>query len=256
MSLLAPKALLLDFGGVVVQTVHRATWAQDLAVEVHALLRGCGCDELSVDDVRRDILAGAAADSGWKNAMSRLREPAELTVAQFWGDFVAVDWPVRARAIVTSQAWLLCRRMGELRSDRHARNGLPELLSWCGEHAIPVAVVSNALSGVVHRDWLAAAGLDKHFALQIYSDEVGIRKPHPEMIGLTCRALGVAPSEIWYVGDNFDRDVVCGRRAGVGATILMTARDTYNAPYEVADQPDAVVADPLELLEILKGTAA
>ncbi|GAB2954708.1 hypothetical protein GCM10027280_48940 [Micromonospora polyrhachis] len=252
MSLISPRALLLDFGGVVVQTVHRAGWADDLAAEVCALLHRCGCTRLDTAAIRRDLLAGAAADSGWKNAMSRLPTPAELTPAMFWGDFVAVDWPPQARAIVTSQAWLLCRRMGELRSQRHARNGLADLLAWCGEQKLPVGIVSNALSGVVHRDWLAHAGLDRHFALQIYSDEVRIRKPHPDMIGIGCRSLGVSPDQVWYVGDNFDRDVVCGRRAGVGATILMTARDTYDRPYEVADEPDAVVADPADLLVLLK----
>ncbi|NUT32729.1 MAG: HAD family hydrolase [Hamadaea sp.] len=248
-----PRALLLDFGGVVVQTVHRDTWADDLAAEVAAMLHACGCRDLGLDEIRRDVVAGAKADSAWKNAMSRTTDPAELTPVMFWADFVAVDWPVQARAVVTSQAWLLCRRMGELRSVREARSGLGELLTWCAERQLPVAIVSNALSGVVHRDWLASAGLDKLFALQVYSDEVAIRKPHPEMIGIACRSLGVPPADSWYVGDNFDRDVVCGRRAGVGATILMTARDTYDRPFEVAAEPDAVVADPAALLELLKG---
>ncbi|GAB3137320.1 hypothetical protein GCM10027290_02850 [Micromonospora sonneratiae] len=253
MTLTPPRALLLDFGGVVVQTVHRANWADDLAAEVYALLDGCGCRQFDTTAVRRDILAGAAADSGWKNAMSRMPTPSELTPVMFWRDFVAGDWPDQARAIVTSQAWLLCRRMGELRSERRARHGLVDLLAWCTGRGLPVGVVSNALSGVVHRDWLAHAGLEKHFALQIYSDELGIRKPHPDMIGIGCRSLGVQPGQAWYVGDNFDRDVLCGRRAGVGATILMTARDTYDLPYEVAAEPDAVVADPAELLVLLKG---
>ncbi|MFF3867659.1 HAD family hydrolase [Micromonospora sp. NPDC001898] len=246
-----PRALLLDFGGVVVQTARRDTWVTDLATEVVAMLGAAGCTELTIDDVVRDVRAAAAADSAWKNAMSRLSAPAELTWRVFWSEFVAADWPDQARALVTSQAWFLCRRQGELRSTRVARNGIEDLLRGARERDIPVAIVSNAMSGIVHRDWLAQAGLDKDLALQLYSDELGIRKPNPEMIRLACRALAVAPSDAWYVGDNFDRDVVCGRRAGVGVTVLMTARSTHDLPFVVAQTPDAVVDDPAELLRLL-----
>lgn len=249
-----PRALLLDFGGVVVQTEHRSGWAAELAAEVFGMLDAAGCTALTVEDVKRDIVAAAKADSAWKDAMSRVAEPAELTWRMFWSEFVAADWPQQARAVVTSQAWLLCRRKGELRSDRVARKGIEDLLTGARERGIPVAIVSNALSGIVHRDWLARAGLDKDLALQIYSDEVGIRKPNPEIIRLACRALGITPQEAWYVGDNFDRDVVCGRRAGIGTTVLMKARDTYDRPFVVAQTPDAVVDDPAGLLLLLADT--
>jgi FMN phosphatase YigB (HAD superfamily) len=67
---------------------------------------------------------------------------------------------------------------------------------------------------------------------------------------MAARALSVDPADCWYVGDNYDRDVVCGRRAGVGGTILMRPagrRDPAARP-----QPDAEVADGLELLDLLR----
>lgn len=256
MSLPRPRALLLDFGGVVVTTTRRPAWAADLAAEVLVLLNAAGATGLDADAVERDIRSGAAADSAWKNAMSRLPRPAELTPRMFWADFVAGDWPPAARAVVTGQAWLLCRRMGQLRSGRTMRPGLPALLTAAAQAALPVVVVSNALSGVVHRDWLERAGLDKQFAFQLYSDEVGLRKPNPEIIWLACQGLGLEPVDVWYVGDNFDRDVTCGRRAGVGATILMVDHGTNDRPYPVTAQPDAVVDDPDGLLGLLRETLA
>lgn len=86
-------------------------------------------------------------------------------------------------------------------------------------------MVSNAHSGRSHRTLLREAGLEDHFGVQVYSDEVGIRKPHPEMIALAARALGTVPERCWYVGDTQDRDVVAGRRAGVAA-VLLTATTT------------------------------
>lgn len=250
-ALRRPQALLLDFGGVVVETTSRPTWRDELTTEVHRQLVAAGITQLSLDDVRIDLDAGCAASSAWKNAMSRPRDALEMTHRQFWGDFVAPDWPVAARELVLSHATWLCKVMGELRSERAIRPGMEKLLDAADAKGVLVGIVSNALSGVVHRELLERVGLQDRFALQVYSDEVGYRKPNPEMIWIATRALQLDPQHCWYVGDNFDRDVVCGRRAGVGGTILMEAAKTYQLPYRVRDQADVVVADPLGLLELL-----
>lgn len=248
LELIRPHALLLDFGGVIVTTATRPTWTRDLALEIQPELG------ISLDDVQADIEAGASADKHWKNAMSRPAAPRELTHAEFWGDFVAADWPDAARQWVIANATALCRRMGELRQTRTIRPGMDELLQAATDFGITVVVVSNALSGRVHRDHLEAQGLTSRFALEVYSDEAGVRKPNPEMIRIATRELGLTTGQIWYVGDNFDRDVVCGRRAGAGATILMEAKGTYDTPFAVRAVPDAVVADPFELRDLLLKT--
>lgn len=250
-QLIRPAALLLDFGGVVVATTNRPSWPEELAAELHRDLTAAGCHELSHEDIVSDLKAAAAADSHWKNAMSRPAAPAEMTAHRYWTQFVAADWPPAALAFVTAHALVLCHRQGELRQDRETRPGMDELLDAADGFGLPVAIVSNALSGSVHRDYLRNTGLDKRLALQVYSDEAGVRKPNPEMIHLAARALGVPASRTWYVGDNFDRDVLCGRRAGVGASVLMEARGTYERPYVVRVRPDAVVADPYGLRDLL-----
>ncbi len=68
---------------------------------------------------------------------------------------------------------------GELRQDRRIRPGIPELLDAADGLGIPCAVVSNSLSGAVHRDFTAATGLDAKLAFEVYSDEA-VRKPNPE----------------------------------------------------------------------------
>ncbi|MGW2592517.1 HAD family hydrolase [Streptomyces sp. NPDC001515] len=250
-QLIRPTALLLDFGGVVVATTNRPSWAEELAAELHRDLVAAGCDALSTDDIAGDLRAAATADAHWKNAMSRPAAPVEMTAHRYWTEFVAADWPPAALAFVTAHAAVLCRRQGELRQDRETRSGIDELLDTADRFGIPVAIVSNALSGAVHRDYLRATGLDKRLALQVYSDEAGVRKPNPEMIHLAARALGTTAAHTWYVGDHFDRDVLCGRRAGVGGCVLMEARGTYERPYAVRAEPDAVVADPDGLRDLL-----
>ncbi|MFA1540655.1 HAD family hydrolase [Actinomadura monticuli] len=251
MTLPKPRALLLDFGGVLVETSRRPGWSAALAKEVHASLIRAGCHALDVAAVETDIKAGVAADRCWKDAMSRPYAPPEMTHAAFWGDYVAADWPASARQLVIAHATPLCKRMGELRQERRIRPGIPELLDAADGLGIPCAVVSNSLSGAVHRDFTAATGLDGKLAFEVYSDEVGVRKPNPEMIWIATRALGIEPAVAWYAGDNFDRDVVCGHRAGVGGNILMVAKGTYDVPYEVRSRPDAIVDDGHGLLELL-----
>jgi len=98
--------------------------------------------------------------------------------------------------------------------------------------------------------------LTERFEAQIYSDEVGIRKPNPEMIHLGAQAAGVRTEKSWYVGDNFDRDVLCGVRAHVGGNILMEARSTYDLAYDLPIKADAVVADGWGLLNLLEESTA
>lgn len=246
-----PGALLLDFGGVVVETVRRAGWLEELTAEVLRRLARAGFTALTADDIATDIRAGAKADSHWKNAMSRPYAPEEMTHVRFWCDFVAADWPAHAREFVRTEATPLCKLMGELRSERHLRPGIEDLFAAARERGVRIGIVSNALSGAVHRDYMDEHGLADQVGVQVYSDEVGVRKPNPEMIALAARALNVPEECCWYVGDNFDRDVVCGRRAGVGATVLMEAKGTYERPYVVRDNPQAIVADPKELLQLL-----
>ncbi|QAY59199.1 HAD family hydrolase [Microbacterium protaetiae] len=243
--LTTPQGLLLDFGGVIVQSERATGWQQDLGAEVHGLLVQRLGAQLAPGRRRivGDITAGTAGAGKWRDAMSRPFAPSELGWESFWGDFVAADWPAGAREVVVRNAQELCRRLTEVKSHRVTRPGIPELLTTARHRGIPVAIVSNALSGQVHRDFLADNGLTGYVDAQIYSDEVGIRKPNPRMIELGAQAIGVPVAACWYVGDNFDRDTVCGRRAGVGANIIVEARSTYELPYDLAEHPDAVVAD-------------
>ena len=253
------QALLLDFGGVLVDGVTRPGWPARLATVIgvfaavavlfgavgaaadgeHGIGGSKGCTQPSTP-----IFSAYACTY----AMCRPWAPAELSHAEFWSDFVAADWPVAARAVVVGYATELCHRLGRLIHDWALRPGVPELLAEMAMRGIPVAVASNTLCGAVHREFLAGAGLADRFAAQVYSDEAGVRKPNPELIATAANAVGVPVGDAWYVGDTWSRDVLCGRRAGVGRTVLMRSlrTDTDVGYRRVA--PDLVVPDPAGLL--------
>ena len=247
----APAALLLDFGGVVVTTVSRATWSQELAEDVVARAATLGA-RLDAGSVAESLRAGRSALSMWKNAASRRLAPRELAPAEIVGDFLLADLPDPVRRTIALDAGELLATMATLVSEHHQRPGIDELLAECAARRIPLGIVSNAHSGRAHRAILADLGLDRFFGVQVYSDEVGIRKPHPGMIRLAAEGLGIAPPQAWYVGDTLDRDVVAGRRAGVGAVVITRDRRTDTPPFRIAEAPDLVLETPEGLIAPLR----
>jgi len=251
----APRALLLDFGGVIFQTRKRIEGRDDVAASIVARAARAG-HRIDVATVRASLDAALTALGHWKHASSRRLEPREMTHREVVGDFIAADLPARIRALLVAEAGEVLEDMNVLISDHEVRPGIPELLALAQERGIPLGIVSNAHSGRSHRRLLATHGLAGAFAVQVYSDEVGMRKPHPRMIELASAALGVSPADAWYVGDTQDRDVVAGRRAGVGAVVLTASKHTDNPPFGVADTADAVFPTPEGLYEALRAAEA
>jgi N-acetyl-D-muramate 6-phosphate phosphatase len=251
-----PRALLLDFGGVIVDGEHRKGWHDTLAETICTLMRSRLPSAPPLATITADLLAGVSAYGRWCDAMCRPYAPSELRHDQFWSDFVASDWPAAAREVVLGHAATLCHRLGEVYHTWHLRPGMRELLAEAAGAGVLLAIVSNTLYGTAHRDFLERAGLADRFPVQIYSDEVGMRKPNPELVLRAVRALGVAPEQAWFVGDTLSRDVLCGRRARVGATVLMHSSRTEYDLLAPAARPDYVVADPYELRVLLRREAA
>lgn len=242
-----PRALLLDHGGVLSRSVKRPERLPAFADHVLALAGGLkGLDR---ERVLHDIRAGRAAYGDWKNGGARSAAPREVTHRELWAEFIATDWPEPARAAVTAEATGLCRALVLAESDKSHDPATTEALRLCKEHGIRTGIVSNTLVGALNREMAAAAGITPYLDVQVYSDETGHRKPGPQLILLAARALGTDPADCWYVGDNYDRDVVCGLRAGIGRTVLMRPADRLDPTAH--PQPDTVVHDGEGLLALL-----
>ena len=246
-----PDALLLDFGGVIVETAKHSDGRQRLTSYLHTLLQRLGWD-VAPTDLRHNIDSGLTALKHWKHASSRRREPKELTPREIIDDFLVSDLPSGPRAALVAEASAILAFMNTAVSGHTVRPGIRELIEFCRSHDIRVGIVSNAHSGRSHREILADEELDSYFGVQVYSDEVGLRKPHPLMLHLAAEALEVDIARCWYVGDTMDRDVVAGRRAGVGAMLITRTQHTANPPFPVNVQPDHFFDTPVGVLELLR----
>jgi len=251
----APDAILLDFGGVLVDIVHRPGALREIALEVHALLRREHANSLDAGRVERDVRAGWDAYDRWKSAEGRRARPREMTHREFWEELVGADWPAPARATVADHATELCKRLDVATKDRPAKADSLEMLRALRGRGLRAGIVSNALCGAGSRELVSLYGFEPYLGAQVYSDEAGVRKPNPEIFEGAARLLGVELSRCWYVGDTIDRDVLGGRRAGIAKVLLMPSSHTGRGNDAVAE-PDAVIQRPSDVLTLLSSPTA
>jgi putative hydrolase of the HAD superfamily len=117
--------------------------------------------------------------------------------------------------------------------------GAGAALARLRSQGVLLALVCNTMRspGATLRTLLDRFGLLHCFAHTTFSDEVGIRKPDPEIFALTLRALAVEPAVALHVGDDPVLDVLGARRAG-----LRTVQVTSASLETLGDaRPDAVV---------------
>lgn len=250
-----PGAILFDFGGVLVEVHQRQEGYREVAQEVYELVHKSSRAPLSEDQIETDLRAGALAYDNWKNAQSRRAKPREITHREFWEDFVAPDWPTAARSAVIAHATLLCQLFESAVMDRPPKDGALMTLQELSRMGIPTGCVSNALAGAFSRDLMHRYGFDQFLAVQIYSDEVGMRKPNPEIFHLATDCLGVRPEQTWYIGDKLDRDVLSARRANLGRAILLPSKETGGGA-RVTVEPDSIIESPTGLLALIDDSEA
>jgi len=128
--------------------------------------------------------------------------------------------------------------MSRLEKDLSSRFGkvVPEVDSWVAypdakptleglrRRDFRLGLVSNATD--LARKVLDNLDLSKYFEFMVLSDEVGIRKPSPEIFKVALKAAGTRPNRALYVGDKLSVDVMGASRAGLHA-VLLDREDTY-----------------------------
>jgi putative hydrolase of the HAD superfamily len=169
------KALILDFGGVLVTMPADAASAQRVA------------DELGVpwSEVMPALLGG----DDWQRAMV-----GEITAEEF-------DRRVHARYGLAYDP----QRPGVLHRLFEDEVLSLDLLAFADDlrhrHALQVAVLSNASTDLEEAILRDKFGILDRFDLVINSSLVGLRKPDQAIYQLVLRCLGVAPDEVIFVDD-------------------------------------------------------
>ncbi len=130
------------------------------------------------------------------------------------------------------------------------QSGAAEAVRGLAARGLTLGIISNTgrTPGIMLRRVLEAHDLLRHFSVISYSDEVGYRKPDPEIFRRTLARAGAAAPEAAHVGDNPVDDVAGARGAGMRA-VHYAAGGRAGAPHA-----DLVVTDLAELPERLNGS--
>jgi HAD superfamily hydrolase (TIGR01549 family) len=107
-------------------------------------------------------------------------------------------------------------------------------------HGLLLGSVSNGNAD------LQAIGMAHHFQVSLAAASFGVAKPQPAIFLAACAALGVAPHEAVYVGDDILLDVRGAQQAGLQAVWLR--RGDSSAHLEHGVTPDAICADLHQLV--------
>lgn len=98
---------------------------------------------------------------------------------------------------------------------------------------------------------LEVIGMNHHFEYQLSSSVFGRAKPDPGIFLAACEAMGVAPQDAVYVGDDLRLDVQGAQGAGLRAVWMN--RHGSSAHLEAGVTPDAICATFDELLAWIHG---
>jgi putative hydrolase of the HAD superfamily len=103
-----------------------------------------------------------------------------------------------------------------------ANAGAGEALEALAVRGLRLALICNTgrTPGTMLRIVLDRLGLARLLSVLTFSDEVGLRKPHPEIFLRTLAAMGVAPSSAAHIGDDVTTDITGARGVGMRAVHL------------------------------------
>lgn len=121
----------------------------------------------------------------------------------------------------------------------YANHGAREVLASLRGRGLRLGLICNTgrTPGKMLRLVLERLALSVHLSVLTFSDELCLRKPHPEIFRQTLDALGVAPGAAVHIGDDVATDIAGARSIGMRAVHLCHA--TSASPI-----PDAVEAVP------------
>ena len=139
------------------------------------------------------------------------------------------------------------RRMVTLIEDS-ILEGMPGLLPGSAEALaalsarVPLVLISDTAfsPGRVLRRVLEAHGVARHFRGMMFSDEIGVSKPHPRIFERALEAAGAEPAHAVHIGDIERTDIAGAKAMGMRAILF---RGDESGRYHAENTPEGTAAD-------------
>ena len=224
-------AVLFDWGHTLMD------WAWDdelLAAGVAAGLAAVGADDDAVETVARRYRAEAKL-TDWEAPEEVEYESLVRTMLAESGVDVD-DEALRRYLIAEHGAWAPARRLASMSA---------ALLDSLRARGLKTGLVSNSMDP----PWILLRDLEEQELLErldgvVFSSEVGVRKPRPEIFERALAKLGVPAERALFVGDRLDADVRGARDVGMLTVQAMWFRaeddDEVEADFQAFTQVDVL----------------
>lgn len=145
--------------------------------------------------------------------------------------------PLELEVLFNQNAW-----------DRYLIEGIVEFLDYLQEEGIRIAILSNSsFSYEALMTELREFEIEKYFEFVLSTVDYCIRKPDKRIFNLALNKFNLDASEVWYIGNSFQFDVIGANNANMQAVWLNKAN---NEP--LTDMKYCEVKSYSKLKDILK----
>jgi putative hydrolase of the HAD superfamily len=151
---------------------------------------------------------------------------------------LGIEAPALAREIAAAFASEREQRLGPI-------PGAPETLQRLRDLGVRLALLTNGASADQRRK-IEQQGLAPFFELILIEGELGYGKPDERVYRQALNRMGLAPEDVWMVGDNLLWDV--GAPQALGITAIWIDRAGQGPPAGSSVRPDKVIASISELI--------
>lgn len=92
----------------------------------------------------------------------------------------------------------------------------PDALEFLSTLKIPIVIVTDLTAEIQFRK-LKKLGIADYFKGIVTSEEAGCEKPSQKIFQLALQKIGLPPSEVCFIGDNFQKDIKGANQMGMDA---------------------------------------
>ena len=103
---------------------------------------------------------------------------------------------------------------GHMLENMHLEIGVEKLLQRFRESGIKIAICTDLTTHIQHRK-LRKLEIADFVDVFVSSEEAGAEKPDIKIFNMAVDKLGMLPSEMVYVGDSYEKDIIGAENAGI-----------------------------------------
>lgn len=118
-------------------------------------------------------------------------------------------------------------------------DGAKEVIPKLAKHHA-LALISDTMysPGRVIREFLQEEGLGNYFQSFVFSDEIGVSKPHPKAYHQALSQTNSNADQSWHIGDLIQTDVTGAKEVGMQAILFTAFKNDGNTGHQL--KPDHI----------------